>query len=230
MNTLSDVIKSIRKYSSLEGKKSQAYFGITDVHNYGLNHLQMKAIAKEIGRNHPLALKLWKTGIHEARHIAIIIADKKQVSEKLMEEWVKDFNSWDIVDDCCGRLFSKTPFAYTKAMEWTKRKNEFEKRAGFTLMAMLAVHDKVASDKLFESFFPYIPRESNDERNFVKKAVNWAIRQIGKRNKRLCKKAIALSELIKKKDDKSSRWISTNALRELKNYLDEGKIKNIGNP
>jgi 3-methyladenine DNA glycosylase AlkD len=220
-----EVIDIIRDYESESGKKTREYFGIKNIDHYGLTSPQMKSIAKEIGRNHLLALELWETGIHEAKHIAILIADPKQVTKKMMEKWLRDFNSWDIVDNCCGTLFEKTKFAYDKAIEWTGRKKEFEKRAGFSMMAMIAVHHKKASDEVFENFFPYIFKESHDDRNFVRKAVNWAIRQIGKRNIQLCKKAIKLSEEIKKKGDKSSRWIAADALRELKKYMEEGKIK-----
>lgn len=229
MKTVKEVLDAIKKASTPEGIKKKAYFGITEVGNFGLTSPQIKNIARDIGKNHSLALELWETSVHEARHIAVLIADKKMVTEKLMNKWVKDFNSWDIVDDCCGKLFCKTPFAYEKAVEWSERKNEFEKRAGFALMATLAVHDKNAKDIEFEKFFPFLLRESHDERNFVRKAINWAIRQIGKRNKRLCKKAIKLSEVILKKDDKPSHWIATDALRELNKYLNEGKIKNDGN-
>ncbi len=229
MKTVEEVLFAIKKASTPEGIKKKAYFGITEVGNFGLTAPQIKAIARDIGKDHSLALELWETSVHEARHIAVLIADKKMVTEKLMNKWVKDFNSWDIVDDCCGKLFCKTPFAYEKAVEWSGRKNEFEKRAGFALMATLAVHDKNAKDIEFEKFFPFLFRESHDERNFVRKAINWAIRQIGKRNQRLCKKAIKLSEDLLKKEDKSSRWIASDALRELRKYLNEGKIKNNGN-
>ena len=229
MKTVEEVLFAIKKASTPEGIKKKAYFGITEVGNFGLTAPQIKAIARDIGKDHSLALELWETSVHEARHIAVLIADKKMVTEKLMNKWVKDFNSWDIVDDCCGKLFCKTPFAYEKAVEWSSRKNEFEKRAGFALMATLAVHDKNAKDIEFEKFFPFLFRESHDERNFVRKAINWAIRQIGKRNQRLCKKAIKLSEDLLKKEDKSSRWIASDALRELRKYLNEGKIKNNGN-
>ncbi len=228
MKTVKEILTEIRKHSSTEIKKSREYFGIKNINSYGLTSPQMQSISKSIGKNHSLALELWNTGIHEAMHIAIMIADSKLLTEKLMERWLKDFNSWDIVDNCCGTLFIKSPAAYEKAIEWSGRKKEFEKRAGFSLMAMLAVHDKIAGDKNFESFFPYLLRESSDERNFVRKSVNWAIRQIGKRNLRLCKKAIELSEEIKLKDDSTSRWISTDALRELKGYMKDGRIKNIG--
>ena len=153
MKTVEEVLFAIKKASTPEGIKKKAYFGITEVGNFGLTAPQIKAIARDIGKDHSLALELWETSVHEARHIAVLIADKKMVTEKLMNKWVKDFNSWDIVDDCCGKLFCKTPFAYEKAVEWSGRKNEFEKRAGFALMATLAVHDKNAKDIEFEKIF-----------------------------------------------------------------------------
>jgi 3-methyladenine DNA glycosylase AlkD len=188
----------------------------------------MRAIAKRIGKNHALAIRLWKTKIHEAKHIASMIADPEQVDEKLMEDWMRGFNSWDIVDGCCSSLFRKLPVAYEKAIKWSRREKEYEKRAGFTMMAMLAVHDKKAADKKFEQFLPILIRESADDRNFVRKAVNWALRQIGKRNERLCKKAIKAAQEIFSKGDASSKWIASDALRELEKYQKEGKIKDIG--
>jgi 3-methyladenine DNA glycosylase AlkD len=228
MNSVEQILKELKKLASPEAKAVQEYFGISGIKSYGLRTPQMRKFAKQIGRNHSLALKLWKTEIHEARHIAIFIADPKEVTETLMEQWLKDFNSWDIVDNCCGVLFDKTPFAFEKAMEWTKRKKEFEKRAGFVMMAELAVHDKKSADDTFEQFFPFLIAESHDERNFVKKAINWALRQIGKRNKNLCRKAIITAKEIQKKNDAASRWIAADALRELEKYQKEGKIKKIG--
>jgi 3-methyladenine DNA glycosylase AlkD len=228
MKTAEEVLKAMQKASSSKTIASQKRFAIGSVNNIGLTVPQMRMIAKQAGKNHSLALELWKTKIHEARHIAAMIADPKQVTEKLMEQWLRDFNSWDIVDGCCSGLFDKTPMAYEKAMEWSKRKKEFEKRAGFTMMATLVVHDKKGEDKKFEEFFPFILNESGDERNFVKKAVNWALRQIGKRNARLCKKAIQVAKKIYEKGDSSSRWIASDALRELEKYQKEGKIKNTG--
>jgi 3-methyladenine DNA glycosylase AlkD len=228
MKTTEEVIKEMKKVSSSKTIASQERFAISSVNNIGMTVPQIRTLAKKIGKNHALALQLWKTNIHEAQHIAAMIADPDEVTEKLMEQWLRDFNSWDIVDGCCSGLFRKTPLAYTKAIEWSKREKEFEKRAGFTMMAMLAVHDKKAEDKKFEQFFPFLIKESSDERNFVKKAVNWALRQIGKRNERLCKKTIKVAKEIYSKGDASSRWIATDALRELERYLREGKIKNVG--
>lgn len=228
MNSVEQIIKVIRNSSNPENIAGQARFGIKGVESYGMSKPEMKLLAKQTGKNHALALELWKTDIHEARHIAAMIAEPKKVTEAMMDKWVKDFNSWDIVDDCCSVLFCRTPFAYDKAIEWTARKKEFEKRAAFALMAFLAVHDKKAEDKKLEQFFPYLLAASDDGRNFVKKAVNWALRQIGKRNPRLCREVIALAKEMKTKDDASSRWIASGVLSELEKYLREGKIKNIG--
>jgi 3-methyladenine DNA glycosylase AlkD len=228
MQSVNEVLLAMKKVSSAKAIAKQAHFGISTSNSYGLTTPQSKAIAKKIGKNHPLALQLWKTNIHEARHIAALIADPALTDEKLMEKWLKDFSSWDTVDGTCSYLFRKMPCAYEKAMEWTTREKEFEKRAGFTMMAQLAVHDKKAADKMMEQFLVPIIRESSDPRNFVRKAVNWALRQIGKRNERLCMKAIAAAKKIQKKNDPSSRWIAADALRELEKYRREGKIKSVG--
>ncbi len=225
MKTTAEIIKRLKKEGNPEIVEARKNFGIEGSEGFGLSQPQIRSIAKEIGKNQDLALELWKTGYHEARHIATLIADKKLITDQLMDKWLKDFNSWDIVDACCSNYFRYSPNAYIKAIEWTNRKKEFEKRAGFSLMCYLACHDKKAEDAQFEQFFPYIYKESDDERNFVKKAVNWALRQIGKRNVRLCKKSINLAYEIKAKDDKASRWIASGVLRELESYLAEGKIK-----
>lgn len=230
MDTVEKIITQLKNLSSTDAKSKQKYFGIDTSMSFGLTTPQMRTIAKKIGKNHKFAMELWKTGHHEAKHIAIFIADPKEVDEKLMEELLKDFSSWDTVDNCCGTLFTKTPYAFDKAIQWTKNKTEYQKRAGFVMMAELAIHNKTAEDKKYENFFPHIIRESHDERNFVKKAVNWALRQIGKRNKRLCNKAIKAAKEIYAKGDASSRWIATDALRELEKYKKEGKIRNIGRP
>jgi len=228
MNTVDEILKELKQLATPSGRSAHEYFGIQYKEGFGLTTPQMRAVAKKIGKNHALALQLWKTGIHEAKHVAIFIADPNKVTEQFMEKWMKDFQSWDTVDNCCGTLYCRTPYAFDKAIEWTTRKKEFEKRAGFVMMAELAIHDKKSEDKKYEQFFPYLVAESHDERNFVKKAINWALRQIGKRNERLCKKAIRVAKDIYAKGDPASRWIATDALRELEKYLKEGKIRNIG--
>jgi|WetSurMetagenome_2_1015567.scaffolds.fasta_scaffold507220_1 3-methyladenine DNA glycosylase AlkD len=183
--------------------------------SYGIMVKDLRKMAKEIGRNHSLALQLFKSNIHEAKKLACMIDVPEKVSESQMERWIKEFDSWDICDCCCSSLFVKTKYAYKKAIEWSDRKEEYEKRAAFTLMAHLVFHDKTRGDKEFEQFFPIIIRESTDERNFVKKAINWSLRQIGKRNKNLNIKAIEIAKEIHKINSESARWISNNALNEL---------------
>ena len=190
-------------------------FGINTDNALGVSLPIVRDIAKKIGKNHKLAQQLWNSGIHEARILAGIIDEPDKVTGKQMENWVKDFNSWDVCDQVCGNLFDKTKFAYKKAFEWSERKQEFVKRTGFVLMATLSVHDKESLDKKFEQFFPIIKKHSTDERNFVKKAVNWALRQIGKRNLKLNKKAIKIAKEIQKIDNKAARWIANDAIREL---------------
>jgi 3-methyladenine DNA glycosylase AlkD len=144
-----------------------------------------------------------------------MIDDPQQVTEAQLERWVKEFDSWDLCDQCCNRLIRKTEFAHQKALAWARRPEEFVKRAGFVLMAVLAVHDKKAADRQFDAFFRLIKKEAVDARNFVKKAVNWALRQIGKRNTVLNQKAIAVAEDIQRIDSKAARWVAQDALREL---------------
>lgn len=209
------ILKKLKSMENKKNKEGMARFGINTKRAYGISIYDLKPMAKKMGRNHKLAQKLWASKIHEARMLAAFTDEPDKVTEKQMEKWVKDFDSWDICDQTCAYLFDKTPYAYKKAVEWSKRKEDFVKRAGFVMMAALSVHDKKAKDKEFEKFFPIIVRESTDERNFVKKAVNWALRQIGKRNKALNKKAIKVGKEIKKKDSKAARWIASDALREL---------------
>ena len=203
-------LKSLADPRQLEG---MARFGI-GVENAlgGIGVPVLRKLAREIGKSHRLAEELWKSGIHEARHLAAMIDEPARVTEAQMERWVKQFDSWDVCDGCCLNLFDQTPFTLRKAMEWSRRKEEFVKRAGFSLMAVLAMHDKRLTDEKFEKFLAITKRESRDERNFVKKAVNWALRQIGKRNLPLNRAAIKTAEEIGKIDSPSARWIAADAL------------------
>lgn len=190
-------------------------FGIQTKKALGVSLPNIRELARKFGVHHELAQELWKTGIHEARLLASMIDDPGKVSEDQMEKWASDFNSWDIVDQCCGNLFDRTQFAVKKAHEWSKRKEEYVKRAGFAMMAEMAVHDRNASDKTFLDFLPATVREASDERNFVKKAVNWAVRQIGKRNAILNAAAIKTCAEIQTSGSRSGKWIAADALREL---------------
>lgn len=213
--TYKEIIQTIKSLYNPEAVKGMARFGINPDNTYGVSIPHLRKMARQIGKNHFLAQELWSSGIHEARLLACLIDDPIEVTEKQMDRWVKDFDSWDICDQCCSNLFDKTSSSYMKAIEWTQRDKEFEKRAGFVMMAVLAVHDKKANDKDFMQFFPLIQLGSEDERNLVKKAVNWSLRQIGKRNHALNKKAISTAKKIQRMNSKSARWIASDAIREL---------------
>lgn len=219
-----EILKTLKSQRNPEALEGMSRFGIKTNNSYGISIPQLRTLSKKIGTNHNIAKDLWKSGIKDAMILATMIDDSKMVTEKQMEQWVKNFDSWDVCDQCCNNLFVYTPFAHKKAFEWSEKKEEFIKRAGFVLMATLAVHDKKAKDKTFIKFFPLIIKASTDERNFVKKAVNWALRQIGKRNPNLNKKAIKIAKEIHKSDSKSSVWVATDALRELSGKAVQKKL------
>ncbi|MDO8635540.1 MAG: DNA alkylation repair protein [Dehalococcoidia bacterium] len=210
-----DILKKLKGLSDPQAVEGMARFGINPENTLGVSIPNLRKIAKETGIDHTLAQQLWASGIHEARLLAGMVADPAKTTEEQMESWVKDFDSWDVCDGSCLNLFEKTRFAYRKAVEWSANDKEFIKRAGFALMACLAVGDKKADDKQFEPFLPIIKREASDNRNFVKKAVNWALRQIGKRNLALNGKALATAKEIQEIDSKSARWVAADAIREL---------------
>jgi 3-methyladenine DNA glycosylase AlkD len=210
-----DILQQLKSLSNPEAVAGMARFGINPSNTYGVSVPALRKMARETGKDHALAQQLWSSGIHEARILAGMIDIPDMVSEKQMESWAADFDSWDVCDQVCSNLFDKTDFAYQKTVEWSNRKEEFVKRAGFVLMAALAVHDKKANDKEFLKFLPIIKREAADDRNFVKKSVNWALRQIGKRNLSLNKAAIETAKEIQGIDSKAARWIASDALREL---------------
>lgn len=216
-----EIIKKLKSLENLENIAGMKRFGIFTKKAFGVSSLVLKQFAKDIKRQtddrHKLALELWETGVHEARVIAYLIDNPKEVTEAQMDSWAADFDNWAICDGTCGHLFCKTEFAYKKVFEWSERDEEFIKRAGICLIAWLAVHDKKAADAKIIQFLPVLESKADDERNFIKKAVNWSLRQIGKRNLNLNKLAIESAERIKLQDTKSARWIAADALRELKN-------------
>jgi 3-methyladenine DNA glycosylase AlkD len=228
MNDLNNIIDELKLLSTPEHFSKLAHFGIIDDKALGVKVPLIRQLAKKIGKNHELALELWKTEIHEARLLATMIDNPKQINKEQFDSWVGDFNSWDICDQCCGLLI-KTSFARQKIDSYADSNSEFIKRTSFVLMCALAVHDKKANDDFFYPFFDLIEREAWDERNFVRKAVNWALRQIGKRNDNLRVKAIETAERILKQDSKSARWIATDALRELNNEKIKSMVNNKKN-
>ncbi|MEE8194746.1 MAG: DNA alkylation repair protein [Dehalococcoidales bacterium] len=210
-----DVIERLKALSDPKAVEGMARFGINPENSYGVSIPNLRQMAREIGKSHELARQLWASAIHEARILASMVDSPKMVTEGQMEGWVKDFDSWDVCDQCLMNLFEKTPFAYQKAVRWSSSEPEFIKRAGFVMMARLAVSDKKADDKQFERFLPIIKREADDSRNFVKKAVNWALRQIGKRNMSLNTKAMEAAREIQQMDARSAKWVAADAIREL---------------
>lgn len=210
-----EILEYLKSNANPENVAGMARFGINPENCYGVCTPVLFEVAKKVKHDHKLAQKLWESGNREARLVACFMDDPDLVTERQMDDWVKDFNSWDICDGCCLHLFSWSKAAHKKAREWSRRKEEYVKRAGYVMMATLTVHDKEASDAKFRAYFPLIVRGSTDERNFVKKAVNWALRQIGKRNLALNKEAIAVAKRIQMIDSKSARWVAADALREL---------------
>jgi 3-methyladenine DNA glycosylase AlkD len=190
-------------------------FGIDVSNATGISTPDLKRMARAIGRDHELAAELWASGVFEARALAALIEEPARVTQRQMDRWTSEFNSWAICDACCCYVYRLTPYAWRKAMTWAGRKAEFVKRAGFALMAYLAIHDRAASDTDFEKVLPIIEREAGDNRKFVKKAVNWALRQIGKRNLLLNGQAVATAERIRTSGTIAGRWIASDALREL---------------
>ncbi len=212
--TANDILARLESLGNERNRQGMARFGINVERAYGVSMAEIRRLKKEIPRDHALALALWDAGVHEARILACLVDEPHKVTEEQMERWALDFNSWDLCDQCCGNLFDRTPFAYPKTRAWAVREEEFVRRAGFALMAWLAVHDKKAANEPFLDFLPLIENAASDERNFVKKAVNWALRQIGKRNAALHEKAVETAGCILAQDAKSSRWIARDALRE----------------
>jgi len=219
------ILLTLKGLANPDNVAGMARYGISTQNTLGISIYTLRPLAKEIGVDHELALELWESGIHEARILAGYIADPKQMTEAQMERWTADFNSWDICDQVCSSLFDRTPYAYPKAFEWSERQEEFVKRAGFVLMAALSVHDKKAPDSQLEAFLPVIVREACDGRNFVKKAVNWALRQIGKRNHMLNELAIETAQSISQLDCKAARWIAADALRELTSEKVQSRLR-----
>jgi 3-methyladenine DNA glycosylase AlkD len=209
------VLKELRGLGTRHNVEGMARFGIVAADVYGVSKPKLDAIAKRIGTNHELGLALWATGNHDAKILAGMICDAERVTPGQMESWVRDFDNWDTCDGTCCHLFVFAVPAWAKAVSWTARKEEFPKRAGFALVAFLAYRDKTAPNGKFREFLKIIEREADDERNFVRKAVNWALRNIGKRNLRLNAAAIATGERLRKRESRTARWIAADALREL---------------
>jgi 3-methyladenine DNA glycosylase AlkD len=225
MASVKNVLDKLQGKAKPEQLTGMAKYGMTVEKRLGVSVPEMRKLAKELGRDHKLALDLWRTGIAEARIVAGMVADPAKLTEEQMEEWVKGVNSWDVCDQVCMNLFEKSQLAPKKIIDWSEREEEFVKRAAFSLIACLAWHDKRASDEEFVELLPVITRAATDERNFVKKAVNWALRNIGKRNVRLNEAAITTAREIQRLDSKSARWIATDAIRELESDAVQTRLR-----
>ncbi len=227
--TPSEIIKELEALSDPAKIADLERYAIKTPKWFGIRVPELKAFSREVKKlvddRHATALELWKSGIYDVRAVAFMIDDPKKVTPEQMDAWAKDFDNWATVDGACSYLFCRTPYAYEKAVEWAKRKPEFEKRAAFALMAFLAVHDKKAQDDKIAAFLPLIEKHSDDNRNFVKKAVNWALRQIGKRSLELNKLAVETAVRIKEQGTPSARWIASDALRELENAAVRERLK-----
>ena len=222
---MEEVVKKLEGMARPDQLEGMARYGMAVERRLGVAVPDMRKIAKETGKDHGLALELWKTGIPEAMMVASMVDIPEEVTEGQMEEWVKEFNSWDLCDQVCMNLFDKTPLAWNKAMDWSTRKEEFVKRAAFALIACLAWHDKEAPDEKFTGLIPIIKQGATDERNFVKKAVNWALRNMGKRNQHLNDVAIGAAEEIRKMNSKAARWIASDAIRDLEGEVVQRRLK-----
>ena len=210
-----EVLETLKSLEDPANVAGMARFGISPALAYGVPKPALRRLARQIGRDHRLALELWGSGVHEARVLASMIDDPSQVTAGQMDTWAGDFDNWDICDQCCLNLFWKTPLAHDRAQAWTASGGEFVKRAGFVLMASLAVHDRKRADVDFLGFLVIIEREAGDGRNYVRKAVSWALRQIGKRNSSLRLEAVRVAAGLRQAESGSARWVGADALREL---------------
>ena len=219
------VVAELRRLGTKRNVEGMARYGIRAEKVFGVSKPKLDALAKKIGKNHALGLELWSTGIQDAKILAGLISEPERVTGAQMELWVRDFDNWDSCDGTCCHLFVFADAAWEKAFAWTKRKDEFQKRGGFALAAYLAYRDKSAGDAKYVSFLQVIEREADDDRNFVRKAVNWALRNIGKRNVRLNRAAIATARRLQKKESRAARWIAADALRELEGEAVQARLR-----
>ena len=222
--TKAGVLQDLQSLADPRGRAKMEYFGVRVPKAHGISAPVLHDLAKRIGKNHTLAQELWATGIHEALILATLIGESEKVTAAEMERWVRDFDSWDVVDAACCYLYAYAKPAWSKLAVWSRRREEFVKRAAFSLMAYLSYKDKLAPDARFVRFLRVVEREAYDERNFVRKAVNWALRNIGKRNLKLNREAIRAAEKIRRQSSRSARWIAADALRELKSVAVQARL------
>ena len=223
--TKAAILRELKSLGDPRVRAKMEYFGVSVPNAHGISAPVLQTLAKQIGKNHALALELWATGIHEARILATLIGESEKVTPAEMERWVRNFDSWDVVDAACCYLYAYAKPAWDKVAPWSRRPEEFVKRAAFSLIAYLSYKDKQTKDARFRECLRIIEREAWDERNFVRKAVNWALRNIGKRNVRLNREAIRAAERIRKQGSRPARWIAADALRELKSPAVQARLR-----
>ncbi|NHJ05013.1 MAG: DNA alkylation repair protein [Candidatus Heimdallarchaeota archaeon] len=222
--SLEQITATFEKHANPKNLVGMAKFGITPEQAYGVNLPIIRNLAKEIGQDHLLAQELWETNIREPRILACMIADPNKATEELLEKWVKDFDYWEICDQCIMNFFVKTKFAYTKSLEWVTKEDEYIRRAGFVLMAILSYRDKKTDDSIFLSFLPICKKYSTDQRNTVKKAISWSLRRIGARNLFLNKKVLRLTEELLKIESSSAKWIAKDVAKDISRQLIQKKL------
>ena len=223
--TRAAVLRELKALANPNVRAKMAHFGVNVRKAHGISAPALHALARQIGKDHHLAEQLWSTGIHEARILATLIGDSAKVTAAQMDRWARDFNAWDVVDAACCYLYPEAVPAWRHVKAWSSRPEEYVKRAAFSLAAYLSYKDKLAPDTHFEAVLPIIEREAHDERNFVRKAVNWALRNIGKRNVRLNRAAIRTAERIGRQQSRAARWIAADALRELRSEAVQNRLR-----
>jgi 3-methyladenine DNA glycosylase AlkD len=223
--TKDEVLRELKSVADPKVRAKLSYFGVNVPKAYGISTPVLHDFARHIGKNQSLAEELWSSRIHEARILATLIGESEKITASQMERWVREFNSWDVVDAACCYLYAGSKHAWDKVHEWSSRSREFEKRAAFSLAAYLSYKDKTADDARFEKVLSVIEREANDDRNFVRKAVNWALRNIGKRNLWLNAAAIRSAERIRLQESRTARWIAADALRELRSAAVQKRLR-----
>jgi 3-methyladenine DNA glycosylase AlkD len=219
-----EILASLERLGSKRNRDGMARYAIVTPKLFGVPMAEMKRIAKQQGRDHALADALWTTGWYEARIVAALVDEPERVTAAQMDRWCRDFDNWAVCDTVCMHLFDRTPHAWRKVEQWSGRKGEFEKRAAFALLASLALHDRSAPDDDFLRQLPLIEREASDERNFVKKAVNWALRGIGSRNTRLHRSAMTVARTLATSEDRTERWIGKDAIRQLSSEATKKRV------
>lgn len=224
MASMKDVLDELKRRARPEHVQGMASYGITPERRLGVSVPDMRRIARAVGKDHELALRLWKTGIPEARIVAAMIDRPEDLTEHQMNEWVAGFDSWDVCDQVCMNLFRKSPLAWKKIDEWSRREQEYVRRAAYALIACLAWHERETRNEKFIGLFPVIRRGATDERNYVKKAVSWALRNIGKRNRRLNRAALEAAEEIGRLNSRAARWIASDARRELSSQAVQNRL------